>query len=96
MLPLKADMKTLVSIDLEIEGIYSQICTQHKQLLETMQGNCLAVEFLNKIKPKLHRVAQELQETPQISVHQFVRNNFKLSIERDLQNPTIFHVSLQQ
>jgi hypothetical protein len=96
MLALHVNRNLILKLDLEVEEIYVQLCAQHKQMLQTLHDNCEAVEFLRRIQPKLHRVAQELHETPQITLHQFVRDNFKLNIERDSQNPPIFQVSLQQ
>ena len=96
MLAIKANMKAILSINLEVEEIYFQISKQHKQLLANMHGNRTIVEFLGKIQPKLRMVAQELHATPEIGAHKFVRNNITLSIERDSQNPRIFHLSLRQ
>jgi hypothetical protein len=94
VLPLRADKKTILSINVEVEEIYAQITTQHKRLLEIMHGNHRAMEFLHRIQPKLHRVARELYETPEIIAHQFVRDNIVLSIERDSEKPQIL-LSLQ-
>ena len=96
MLQLKLNMKAILSINLEVEEIYFQISEQHKQLLANMHGNRTIVEFLGKIQPKLRMVAQELHAAPEIGAHKFVRDSITLSIERDSQNPQIFHLSLRQ